>query len=117
MVIIDTFTRWVELFAAKSADAKNAAYFLFQHFGRFGAPTQIRSDRGSHFVNETIKQFLGLVGTQQSLTLAYSSQQNAIVERVNKEINRHITALTFDTNSVDDYEMTLPIVQRILNAA
>jgi transposase InsO family protein len=117
MVIIDTFTRWVELFAAKSADAKNAAYCLFQHFGRFGAPTQIRSDRGSHFVNETIKQFLGLVGTQQSLTLAYSSQQNAIVERVNKEINRHITALTFDTNSVDDYEMTLPIVQRILNAA
>jgi hypothetical protein len=117
MVIIDTFTRWVELFLAQLADAKHAAYCLFQHFGRFGAPTQIRSDRGSHFVNETIKQFLGLVGTQQSLTLAYSSQQNAIVERVNKEINRHITALTFDTNSVDDYEMTLPIVQRILNAA
>jgi transposase InsO family protein len=117
LVIIDTFTRWVELFLAQLADAKNAAYGLFQHFGRFGAPTQIRSDRGSHFVNETITQFLALVGTQQSLTLAYSSQQNAIVERVNKEINRHITALTFDTNSVDDYAMTLPIVQRILNAA
>ena len=26
-------------------------------------------------------------------------------------------ALTFDTNFVDDYAMTLPIVQRILNAA
>jgi hypothetical protein len=57
------------------------------------------------------------VGTQHCLTLAYSSQQNAIVERVNKEINRHIRALTFDTNSVDDYAMTLPIVQRILNSA
>jgi hypothetical protein len=57
------------------------------------------------------------VGTQHYLTFTYSSQQNAIVERVNKEINRHIRALTFDTNSVDDYAMTLPIVQRILNAA
>ena len=57
------------------------------------------------------------MGTQHALTLAYSSQQNAIVERVNKEINRHIRALTFDTNTVDDYAMTLPIVQRILNQA
>jgi hypothetical protein len=64
-----------------------------------------------------IKDFLSLVGTHHALTLAYSSQQNAIVERVNKEINRHIRALTFDTNSVDDYAMTLPIVQRILNSA
>jgi predicted ATPase len=68
-------------------------------------------------MNGVIKDFSSLVGTQHCLTLAYSSQQNAIVERVNKEINRHIRALTFDTNSVDDYAMTLPIVQRILNAA
>ncbi len=117
LVIIDTFTRWVELFHAARANAENAAKCLFQHFGRFGAPTQIRSDRGSHFVNGVIKDFLSLVGTQHALTLAYSSQQNAIVERVNKEINRHIRALTFDTNTVDDYAMTLPIVQRILNQA
>ena len=117
LVMIDTFTRWVELFLAKKADAENAAQGLYQQFGRFGAPTQIRSDRGSHFVNGVIKEFLSLVGTQHCLTLAYSSQQNAVVERVNKEINRHIRALTFDTNSVDDYAMTLPLVQRILNAA
>jgi transposase InsO family protein len=117
LVIIDTFTRWVELYLAAKADAEHAALSLYQHFGRFGAPTQLRSDRGSHFVNGLIKDFLSLVGTQHCLTLAYSSQQNAIVERVNKEINRHIRALTFDTNSVDDYAMTLPIVQRILNAA
>ena len=47
MVIIDTFTRWVELFFSEKADAKHASLNLFQHFGRYGAPTQIRSDRGS----------------------------------------------------------------------
>ena len=117
MVITDTFTRWVELFHSAQATAKDAALNLFQHFGRFGAPTQIRSDRGPHFANELIKDFLALVGTQHCLTLAYSSQQNAIAERVIKEVNRHIRALTFETNSVDDYAMTLPIVQRILNSA
>jgi transposase InsO family protein len=116
-VAIDTFTRWVELMHAKAATAKEAAEHLLQHFGRFGAPSQLRSDRGSHFVNKVIEEFLPLVGTQHCLTLAYSSQQNAIVERVNKEINRHIRTLTFETSSVDNYKATLPIVQRILNAS
>ena len=58
-----------------------------------------------------------MVGTDHCLTLAYSSQQNAIVERVNKEINRHIRSLTFESNSIDDYKSHLPIVQRILNSA
>jgi hypothetical protein len=93
--------------------------------GDFGAPSQLLSDRGSqllsdrgsHFVNEVITEFTSLVGTQQCLTLAYSSQQKSIVERVNKKINRHIRSLTFESNSVEDYQFTLLIVQRILNAA
>jgi transposase InsO family protein len=116
-VIIDTFTRWVELYHSPSANGKSAASHLFQHFGRFGAPTQLLSDRGSHFVNEVITEFTSLIGTDHCLTLAYSSQQNSIVERVNKEINRHIRSLTFESNSIEDYHLTLPIVQRILNAA
>jgi transposase InsO family protein len=116
-VAIDTFTRWVELCHSAEATAKAAAEHLLQHFGRVGAPTQLRSDRGSHFVNSIIKEFLPLVGTQHSSTQAYSSQQNAIVERVNEQINRHIRSLTFETNSVENYNSTLPIVQQILNAA
>jgi transposase InsO family protein len=103
LVIIDTFTRWVELFYSAAATAKMAALHLLQHFGRFGAPSQLLSDRGSHFVNEVITEFTSLVGT---------SQQNSIVERANKEIIRHIRSLTFESNSVEDYQLTLPIVQR-----
>jgi transposase InsO family protein len=117
MVIIDTFTRWGELFYSSAATSKIAALHLFQHFGRFGAPSQLLSDRGSHFVNEVITEFTSLVRTQQCLTLAYSFQQNSIVERVNKETNRHIRSLTFESNSAEDYQLTLLIVQRILNAA
>ena len=115
--IIDTFTRWVELYAVPEATAEQACKCLLIHFGRFGSPTVIRSDKGPHFANTLIEKFLKATGTLQNLTLAYSSQENAIVERNNKEINRHLRALTFDTNTIDDYQQLLPFVQRIMNSS
>jgi transposase InsO family protein len=117
LVIIDAFSRWVELYLCTAATASESARCLFEHFGRYGAPRQIRSDRGSHFANATISEFLTLVGTEHCLTLSYSSQQNAIVERINKEINRHIKAWIYDANNLENYHLAIPIVQRILNSA
>ena len=58
--------------------------------------------------------FIG--GVSHTLTLAYSKQENAIVERYNKEINRHLRALTFENLSLTDFKKSLPFVQRILNS-
>ena len=102
LVIVDAFTRWVELFPTVDATAASAAQALLQHFGRFGAPHQLRSDNGPHFIADLIREFLSLIGTEHCLTLAYSKQENSIVERYNKEINRHIRALTYDNNSLTD---------------
>jgi hypothetical protein len=57
-VIIGTFTRWVELMAADAATGAASAICPLQYFSRFGAPAQVRSDRGSHFVNSVIREFL-----------------------------------------------------------
>ena len=75
-----------------------------QSFGRFGVAHQLRSDNGPH------------VGVKQCLTLAYSKEENAIVERYNKEINRHLRALTFENLSLTDYKKSLPFVQRVQNS-
>ena len=114
-VIIDTATRWVELSLWPDATAQSAALALLNHIGRYGTPRQIRSDRGSHFANEVIKDFLELVGTPHNLTLAYSSEENAIVERVNREVNRHMRGLIFDFPDVKQLARRLPFVMRILN--
>ena len=45
---------------------------LLNHFGRFGCPRMIRSDRGSQFANGTIEKFLQMTGVGHNLTLAYS---------------------------------------------
>jgi transposase InsO family protein len=116
LVIVDTFTRWVELFPTENATAASAAQALLQHFGRFGAPHQLCSDKGPHFIADLIREFLSLIGTQRCLTLAYSKQQNSMVERYNKEINRHIRAITYHNNSLTDYRFSIPFVQRTLNS-
>ena len=115
-ILVCTFTLWAELYLTTDATALWAAECLIKYFGRFGAPRQLRSDNGPHFIAAVIKEFLTLVGVEQSLTLVYSKEENAIVERYNEEINRRLRALTFDNVSWGDYRKSLPFVQRILNS-
>jgi hypothetical protein len=64
-----------------------------------------------------IEKFIHHIGTQHILTLSYLKEEFAIVERNNKEVNRHLRALSFDNNTVDDYRLCVPIVQGILNSS
>ena len=84
---------------------------MLKHFGGFGAPCQLRTDN-----NNLIREFLLLIGVKHCLTLAYSKEENAIVERCNKEINRHLRALTYDNSPLSDYKNSLSFVQRILDS-
>ncbi len=74
-------------------------------------------NNGTQNVNSVIKEHLELVGVEHQLTLAYSSEENAIVERANKEVLRHLRAIVLDKNIKNDWSQCLPIVQRIMNAS
>ena len=62
--ILDTFTRWVELYHTTDAPALEC---LPKHFDRFGAPHQLRSDNGPHFIAEVIEIFFFLLMSQTVL--------------------------------------------------
>ena len=117
LVIIDCFSRWIELYAIQDLTAVTAAHCLLQHFGRFGTPNAIKHDGGSQFVNQVIKEFLQLLRTDDKTSLAYSKQENTIVERSNKEVLRHLIAIVNDTKMKDSWSQDLPFVQRIYNAS
>ena len=117
LVIIDCFTRWVELFPLKELTAIVTAKAVMQHFGRFGNPAQIVHDNGSQFENELISEIIKLIGIENIPILAYSSEENGIVERANREVMRHLRAIIFDKNIINNWEDYLPSVQRIINAA
>ncbi len=117
LVIIDCFTRFVELYPVSDTSALSCARALLSHVCRYGTPMTIWSDRGTQFVNGIISQLLSLLQIDHELSLACSKEQNTIVERANKEVMRHLTAIIFDWRISEVWSSKyLPLVQRIMNA-
>ena len=117
LVIIDNFSRFVELYPIQSVESKEAARCLLQFVGRYGIPLEIVSDCGTQFVNELITEFVRLVGADRILTIPHSKEQNAIVERCNKEVLRKLMFIMLEKHNTKDWDEFYPIVQRILNAS
>jgi hypothetical protein len=67
-------------------------------------------------VNETISDLLALFEIEHQLSLAYSKEENAIVERANKEVLRHLKAILKHPD-VTNWSEVLPFVQRIFNSS
>ncbi len=116
LVIIDAFSRWVELFPTKSTTAAETASIMLNHIGRFGSSDVIHTDQGPAFHNELVQELLRLCAIEQSFATAYSSEENGIVERANQEVLRHLRALLFDSRVQNKWSFEqLPLVQRIMN--
>jgi hypothetical protein len=115
IVIIDNFSRFVDLYPTNSTNAEGAADALLQFVGRFATPLAFTTDSGSNFKSTLIEGLMSRLGCDHLLTKAYSKEQNALVERVNKEILRHLRNIIFDKRISAEWSKHLPIVQRIVN--
>ena len=117
IVIVDNFSRFVDLYATKSTDAEAAADALLSFCGRYGTPMQFTTDSGTAFHNNLMRGLTTRLGVNHHLTSAYSKEQNAIVERTNKETLRHLRDIIFDQRVANRWSKYLPIVQRIINSS
>jgi transposase InsO family protein len=117
LVIIDTFTRWTELYALESTTSQEAAGCLLNHVCTFGIPNQILSDNGPQFANDLIRALSRMLGVDFQTTIPYSKEENAIVERANREVNRHLEALVTERRLKQHWSAYLPLVKRILNSS
>ena len=89
---------------------------ILNHIGRFGTPEVIHTDQGPAFHNDLITELTRLCGMEHSFATAYSSEENAIMERTNQEVLRHMRALLFDSRIHDKWSFEqLPLVQHIMN--
>ena len=89
---------------------------LYENYGRFGAPEELKSDNGSEYVNELIELFNERVGVKHNLTIPYSHEENGIVENANREIRKFIMDLCYDKRlSKAAWSRDIPSVMRVLN--
>lgn len=83
-VVIDAYSRWMEIFPMCSATSESSIKALRTLFARYGLPSSIVSDNASIFTSENFKQFVKLNGIHLILTTPYHSRSNGIVERAIK---------------------------------
>ena len=116
-VIIDTFSRWVELYKCKAPTAECGARCLLEHYGDFGLPTSVRSDRGAAFTSKLITEFMTMLGVNHILSIADSHQENGIVEAANAEVRRYLNDIGYDRQlHSSHWSESLPFAKRIQNS-
>jgi len=116
LVIIDCFSRWVMCYPLRSTSAEEFVRAFLWHCGIFGRPLEILTDNGSQLKNAQVEEFVSVLGTEHRFTVAYSKQENSMVERANKEIFRYIRSMAFEKNARDMWSDYIPFAQRICNA-
>ena len=116
LVVIDNFTRFVELHPIPDLTAEVAARALLSYFGRYGVAKSIHTDNGTQFVNATITSLVDMLGIDHSTIHTYSHEENGMVERANKEVLRHLRGLVLHRESIGDWHYMLPMAQRIINS-
>jgi hypothetical protein len=77
----------------------------------------IITDFGSQFVNQVLFHFNKMTGIKHHTTIPYSKEENGIVERANKEVNRHIRNILFDKGHFKYWTRYLCMTERILNSS
>ncbi|KAM1223589.1 hypothetical protein ACFX2G_043549 [Malus domestica] len=89
MLLIDDYTRmsWVYFLRQKSEALTCFKKFRAMVELQSGFKVKcLRSDRGGEFVSNEFNQFLEAEGIQRQLSMAYTPQQNGVVERKNRTV-------------------------------
>ncbi|OWY97132.1 hypothetical protein PHMEG_00032417 [Phytophthora megakarya] len=73
-----------------------AAESLSLWCARYGTPKMLRSDQGSHFKNEVVKDLASRLKVELDFTPVYSPWLNGTVERLNKDVLQVTRALLLD---------------------
>nr|GEV87117.1 reverse transcriptase domain-containing protein [Tanacetum cinerariifolium] len=80
LVAVDYLSKWVEVKALPTNDARDVCKFLKSLFARFRTPRAIISDRDTHFCNDQFTKVMLKYGVTHHLATAYHPQTSGQVE-------------------------------------
>ncbi|XP_061887393.1 uncharacterized protein LOC133638619 [Entelurus aequoreus] len=102
LTMVDRTTRWPEvvpLSATTSADVARA--FIGTWVARYGAPSDLSSDRGPQFTSELWNTVACQLGVSLHRTTAYHPQANGMCERFHRDMKAALKASLTDDGWVD----------------
>ena len=87
LVMVDQFTKWIEMFALPNQSALTVAKAAVNGFmSRMGCPIQIHTDQGKNFDGHLFKNLCQLLEIVKTRTTPYRPSSNGQVERYNSII-------------------------------
>lgn len=83
-------------------------------FSRFGLPSRVNSDRGTHFTSEVMQQVWQLLGVKANFHVSFHPQASGQVERANRTV---VTILKkYVSSNHKDWDVKLPLVLMAIRA-
>ena len=85
LMIIDQFSRWLEIVPLPNQEAETIANAFFETYVvRFGVPFMVHTDQGRNFESKMFKSFCVLMEMSKTRTTPYRPSSNGQVERYNQ---------------------------------
>ena len=107
LVLVDTFSGWVDAYPTKKETAIIVAKKLLEEMiPRLGLLASIGSDNGPAFVSKIVKGLVSALGTKWKLHFEYSPQSSGQVEITNQTLKETLTKLAIETDG--DWVTLLP---------
>ena len=112
LVIVDTYSKWPEVFPMKKTDCKSVCSVLRYLFSVHGFPKQVVSDGGPPFNSKEYKEFLSDNGIEKPSVPPYHPSSNGQVERYVKIFKRGMKKLKSTTLSLSQKIATVLMTYR-----
>jgi hypothetical protein len=107
VVLMDYFTKWVEIFPLPDQKAITVAACLVDNvFSRMGIPRQIHSDQGTDFMSKVFRATCKLLGVTQTRTTPWRPQSDGMVERMNRTLVAMLKQ--YANEDQGDWDLILP---------
>ncbi|GKT36803.1 Transposon Tf2-8 polyprotein, partial [Aduncisulcus paluster] len=116
IVIVDNFSRFIELVPAKTATGREAADAIITAvIARHGVPEALRTDGGRQYKNTLMNQLCERLKLAHTITTAHHHEENGIVERYNQEILKHLRKMYSQGLKKSEWGTAVPLIMSILN--
>ncbi|KAJ8035952.1 hypothetical protein HOLleu_19788 [Holothuria leucospilota] len=105
LVVMDHFSKYVNLYPMADQKATTVSKCLFEHYIRqHGIPEQIHTDQGRQFESDVVKNLCEALGIKKTRTTPYHPQSDGLIERFNRTLKDQIAKFLFQTDgSWDDF--------------
>ncbi|XP_054259325.1 uncharacterized protein K02A2.6-like [Macrosteles quadrilineatus] len=90
LVIVDSFSKWLEVFLMKSTTSFKTIERLRTLFAAYGLPEELVSDNAPNFTSAEFREFLSRNGIKFTLSPPYHPASNGAAERCVQEVKKNL---------------------------